>query len=248
MPGPFIESYPTIFSHKKLRLLVDATGMSEDEAVGKLVRLWGWASAHQEDGVLENVPHELLAEAFNVNVTQWPEYRDALISAKLLDTEPLRIHDYWSGIGSWLKKKYRHQPETWQRVRELYTREQTEILLDTPTGPPESLLVLSGKFGDEIVSFQFIWDKYVEHRKQSKHPLTDNAKDAALKKLMHMPDPFGSLKQSLENGWRGIFEVKPTNSGRGGTRGTSRAGGETGVDELRETLGSTRRIGGGAGQ
>jgi hypothetical protein len=45
-------------------------------------------------------------------------------------------------------------------------------------------------------------------RKSIKAPLTDHAKKLIVDKLMRFDDPNGSLRQSVENTWRGVFPVK----------------------------------------
>jgi hypothetical protein len=53
-----------------------------------------------------------------------------------------------------------------------------------------------------------LWEAFEEMRKSIKAPLTDHAKKLILDKLMRFDDPNGSLRQSIENTWRGVFPLK----------------------------------------
>ena len=62
------------------------------------------------------------------------------------------------------------------------------------------------------------WSEYKQHRKDIKSPLTQLAETKALKKLKYLLDGgFNQVEvidQSIENGWKGLFEVKGKNQGR----------------------------------
>lgn len=54
------------------------------------------------------------------------------------------------------------------------------------------------------------WSDFQTHRTQIKKPMTDLAKEKALARLAKFPPStaIAMLKQSIENGWQGIFELK----------------------------------------
>ena len=68
---------------------------------------------------------------------------------------------------------------------------------------------------------QFIqaWDDFQKHRKEIKKKLTPLAGSRTLKKLeAHSSDiAIQMLEQSIENGWTGVFEVKPGNNNQPAT-------------------------------
>lgn len=63
-----------------------------------------------------------------------------------------------------------------------------------------------------------VWDEYVRMRVKMRRPLTDYAKELALKKLddmrTHGGDVTAVLEQSILNGWMGIFEEREARSAR----------------------------------
>jgi len=63
----------------------------------------------------------------------------------------------------------------------------------------------------ELLKFQDFpeaWADWVKFRAEIKHKLTDTTIEAQLKKLAKMPDPVAVIRQSIENGWQGLFELK----------------------------------------
>jgi hypothetical protein len=62
------------------------------------------------------------------------------------------------------------------------------------------------------------WDAYVEMRKKIKKPLSDHAKDLAVKKLHDLKEagnnPSAVLNQSTFNDWQGLFELKENAYGK----------------------------------
>lgn len=64
-----------------------------------------------------------------------------------------------------------------------------------------------------------IWKDFVEHRKQLKKPMTEKAAEMMINKLraFHVDgeDPNACLKQSIEQGWQGVFEIKQKGTDHG---------------------------------
>jgi len=57
-----------------------------------------------------------------------------------------------------------------------------------------------------------VWNEYIEMRKKIRKPMTEKAKELALKKLERFyregQDPNAILEQSILNSWQGLFPVK----------------------------------------
>jgi DNA-binding transcriptional ArsR family regulator len=58
-----------------------------------------------------------------------------------------------------------------------------------------------------------VWTEFVEHRKETKNPLTERAARANIRKLCEFrskgQDPHAVIDQSIAAGWTGLFEVRP---------------------------------------
>jgi len=79
---------------------------------------------------------------------------------------------------------------------------------------------------------QDVFKSFVEHRQKLKSPMTDKAKSLLITKINKLTgNPNDILNQSIENGWKGIFELKEENS-NGQKITTSRA--KQHQDKLRE--------------
>ena len=72
-----------------------------------------------------------------------------------------------------------------------------------------------------------LWNQYKDHRKELKSKFTPYAEELAIKKLgrlkMENNDPQDVIEQSIENGWKGLFEVKSKIGGKGETPITDEA-------------------------
>ena len=56
------------------------------------------------------------------------------------------------------------------------------------------------------------WKAFIEHRKKLKAPMTDRAKSLMVNKLNKLNgNPNDILNQSIENGWKGVFDLKENN-------------------------------------
>jgi len=89
---------------------------------------------------------------------------------------------------------------------------------------------------------QSLWNDYKEHRKNTKAKLTLKAEELAIKKLGKLRasgnDIRAVIEQSIENGWKGLFEIREENNG---TRWTGNAKSDTGGIN-RETADEIERL------
>lgn len=59
MAGEWIPIDIGIWQKPEIQELVDITGTAEDSVVGRLVRMWGWASLHTATGIIRATPERL---------------------------------------------------------------------------------------------------------------------------------------------------------------------------------------------
>jgi len=61
----------------------------------------------------------------------------------------------------------------------------------------------------DVPEFQAVWDEWIAHRRQIRHPLTDLAAKKQLKMLGGYPveTAIAMIEQSITNGWTGVFEL-----------------------------------------
>jgi biotin operon repressor len=95
--------------------------------------------------------------------------------------------------------------------RQTTDKQQTSNRQITPTKNIRSKEVKKKIYSDFVLPEKIdpsLWGAFEEMRKSIKAPLTDHAKKLIVDKIMRFDDPNGSLRQSIENTWRGVFPVK----------------------------------------
>lgn len=69
----------------------------------------------------------------------------------------------------------------------------------------------------DTVEFFDAWNDWLKYRIESKKKLTDSTAKKQLAVLGAKPEKvaIAMINQSIQNGWQGIFEIKPSNNGKG---------------------------------
>lgn len=117
----WIESHQQLRDHPKTADLCAATGWDLDQAIGKLHRLWWWAMDYAEDGDLRRHSPARIAVAMGLAANRGDWALDALKKTGWIDRRPyLRLHEWWSYAGPFLRSKYKRTPDKWERLRNLY--------------------------------------------------------------------------------------------------------------------------------
>src|SRR2546429_671442 len=93
------------------------------------------------------------------------------------------------------------------------------------------------------------WNGYIEMRVQMKKPMTERAKQMAVRKLADLRsqgyDPGEVLDQSIFMCWLGLFPLKGQRDGDGATRKTFDAiRRDASVDAIKRTVGAYRKVAG----
>ena len=123
----WIESHQQLLNHPKTLDLMNFMGWDVDTTIGKLHRLWWWCLDYAPDGDLRKHNASRLAAALGLPPSQGEKLVSALVQTQWLDTFPnLRLHDWWDYIGPFLRVKYKRNPERWQRVRDLYAKQDSK--------------------------------------------------------------------------------------------------------------------------
>lgn len=118
---PWIACEVTLPRAPKTLLLATAMGWSPKETVGNLLTLWGWCLDFAPDGDLSGFGHDLIADGIGISAVDGDRLLDALVKSRWVDEKPyLRIHDWWSLVGLFLRGRYQREPKRWQRVQKLY--------------------------------------------------------------------------------------------------------------------------------
>ena len=90
------------------------------------------------------------------------------------------------------------------------------------------------------------WADFVQHRKLLKSPLTDRASELIFKKLENWKlkldwNPDDVLNQSIERGWKGVFELPDGGNGSFGSQNKQK-GRMTSIEQIKKQRQEERRI------
>ena len=106
-PPDWIPIWLGLARHRKTQRLALAAGVTLNEAVGMLVRLWAWAAEFAPDGALD------LTDAEIGQLLDAPARRRGLLVPALVDagflTEDRQLHDWADWTGAHLAKLGRHR-------------------------------------------------------------------------------------------------------------------------------------------
>jgi len=101
----WIESHQELENHPKLMKLCSISGMSTDEAIGRLHRLWWWALKYAEDGDLSKYEPSQILVGLNSNID--PEkFFKMLKDTNFIEKSGI-IHDWLEYSGRYFTAKYR---------------------------------------------------------------------------------------------------------------------------------------------
>ncbi len=112
----WIRSEQSLQRHPKTLLLSSLMKVDLETTIGRLHMLWWWCLDYALDGNLAKHMPEVLESACNIPL-------ELLKQVKFVDTHPyLRIHDWWSNQGSYLKLRFKDRPDKWREIETLYER------------------------------------------------------------------------------------------------------------------------------
>jgi len=123
----WIESHQELERHPKTLRLMVLMGWGLDETIGKLHRFWWWCVDYAQDGDLRKYNDALIGSVVGLNSDDAKRFVEAMVNcggesaSGFIDRLPyFRVHDWWDRIGMFLQIKYKHQPERWQTIKNLY--------------------------------------------------------------------------------------------------------------------------------
>lgn len=96
-----------------------------DISIGKIHRFWWWCVDYAEDGDLRRHNDMRIGNAVGLNGEHSQLFVESMCKAGFIDREPyFRVHDWWDYFGKFLQVKYKHSPEKWQKIKDLYDEEE----------------------------------------------------------------------------------------------------------------------------
>ncbi len=112
--------------------LADIMGWDPYAAAGRLLVFWGWCLRYAPDGDISRLSHARIAQGMGLPAVDGERLVEALVKSEWLDNRPyLRVHDWWSLVGLFLRGRYQKEPDRWQRIQKLYSGAALEPLSPT---------------------------------------------------------------------------------------------------------------------
>lgn len=231
--------------------IADATGLDEGGVVGRLHRLWSWASWHTEDGDVKGV-----TLAWINRHVQSDGFAEAMIKVGWLVTTKSGVR--FPRFDEWNSQSAKKRRLTARRMASLrsHKSDASSVTKTSPhksteekskeegkTIPPESPNGDGVKIDGHGMSipeslrtgpFREMWTRWCDERRDRKQKQTRRGWETQLVKLARYGPDVASqaIEQSIANGWQGLFPEKIANGNANGTTNTfGNAGGNRGPVE-----------------
>ena len=128
----WIESHQKLKDDPKVFDVAVVLNCSKAEAIGRLHMLWWWCVDHAPTGDLSLLNDGHLAMAVELNPSEGPKFKEALIKAGFLERKPyFRISNWWKFIGRFMKQRFKDDPAKWREIENRYTVTATVTGQDT---------------------------------------------------------------------------------------------------------------------
>lgn len=129
----WIEFHDTVIEHYKTKDLARCYGCEVNTAIGMLGRFWLWCVKFADDGDLRRHNDDRIGDSVGLNGEQAKRFVDAMVQSCWIDRKPyFRVHDWWDFAKSFLKSRYKDEPEKWQKIKRLYEN-KTPVLHQSNT-------------------------------------------------------------------------------------------------------------------
>jgi len=200
-------------------------GLSEDEVVGKLLRLWSWANRQTTDGNAPSVT-EMFIDRY-IGVTGFANSL-ANVGWLMVHSGGITFPNFDRHMSQSAKRRAltakrvaqkRNAPNVTSALPEKRREEKSKKKKDPPL-PPFDPTTVELPFSSD--PFRRAWLDFCEHRRK-KHPLTKAAVSRILAKCRRWGESkaVASIDRTIEHDYRGLFEPR-----EGAARETNRPDGQ----------------------
>lgn len=178
----FIRIRKALPADPRLASIAEQVGLSRDEALGVLVRLWAWAEDHAPRGVAPITPAQLDTLVGHAGFAE-ALVKVGWLEARLHEVALLNRCDYSRSPRRGVLKKMDAEAAGARAAQVIPPR------LDTP-------------------GFRAAWQEWVDHRKAKGAPLTPQAANRQLQALnvWGLKRAILAIQHSICRNWQGIYE------------------------------------------
>ncbi len=220
------------FEHPKIRRLV---GLLGHDAEIFPIRLWCYCGLyHTDDGVFSGYSVQEIEGVAKWNGEPGTMVK-AMVQVGLLDKtgKNYGIHDWQETNGHLIAFKIRAKTAAEKRwgtsnatSNAKCTPKQSPNQPTIPTKPTIPSFVPEDLPSEltHVPNIITAWMDFEEHWKEIKKPLTPRSRKELWSFLSQQADPVAVIRQSIRNGWRGLFELKENGNGAGQRTGYGQGG------------------------
>lgn len=233
MAGDWLKMRLDLQTHPKVVRILSATGSDKFSVIGGLHAVWGVFDQHSVDGVLQGYTPDLMD-----HIIGWRGFSAAMIEVGWLEfdgAETLVMPGFETHNGRSGKRRAedqkrkrdmrRAQPKRPQPVRKISTdtadkREEERREDHHPQSPSEC----PSRIDNEVWAHRpdwipaDVWIDWCDHRRQIKKRFSPQAAKQLVTKLDGFRregfDPVSILRESMVNGWQGVFRPKSAPAAR----------------------------------
>jgi hypothetical protein len=179
--------------------LIETVGFLDDENLGKLFR----AILQFQNGQTPEIPENL---KFGFEFLKLQFQRDSEKYSN--EVEKRRL----AGIKSGEARKLKSEQERTKRTHVQFVEQDEQERTKRTDNVNDTDNDIISSLRSEINLNDDLWSKFLEHRKKLKSPATLEAQKLSLEKLKRWKEQGHDIEQiikdSIENGWKGLFEPK----------------------------------------
>lgn len=228
MAGDWLKMRVDLQTHPKVVRILSATRSDKFSVIGGLHAVWGVFDQHSVDGALQGYTPTLMD-----HIIGWAGFSEAMISVGWLEfdeSETLVMPGFEIHNGRCGKRRAEDQKRKRDGRREPASRPQSvrksssvepdqrreelreeSPLYGGPRGKPDWVEPAVWEYCPSWIPAE-VWSDWCEHRQQIKKRFSPQAAKQLVNKLSSFReeglDPVALLRESMVNGWQGVFRPK----------------------------------------
>lgn len=222
MAGDWIKVRKELPTDPAVLAMADELGVSENEVIGRLIRIWSWCDSHVTDGCARGATIAQLGRALSCEQTL-----RAMEKVGWLSEDKRGVffpnHDRHLAQGAKARglatERMRKSRCARSATKAQPEKRREEKILDIPNGisyvVPKTVKKfdpLSVQFPSELdcEPFRLAWAEWVRHRQEIGASLKATGATRQLKQLASwgVTGAIEAIEASVRNGWRGLFDPK----------------------------------------
>ncbi|MGN6223681.1 hypothetical protein [Pseudoxanthomonas sp.] len=207
MAGDWIKMRADLFTHPKVVRISSALKADKLRTVGGLMSAWCLFDAHSIDGKLDGYTLETLDAHLG-----WIGFAEQMVAVQWLtaDSQGLELPRFDAHNGQSAKRRAQDNDRK-QSVRKMSASQADKMRTREEKRREEKKDLQREVLPDWLPAEK--WQDFVDHRKASRKPMTDKARERMLRHLGDLKakghDVLALMDTAIRSGWQDVYEPKP---------------------------------------